>query len=128
MAIRLTTLITAALLATAAGAVAATSAWVVVKRGPTARAGELAYVGTVVRNPGVVAVRAVVPARRTVTLSVVMSCRKGIGAGVARKRLAVSAPGTKTLPLPVSDADNCAISASGTNPAGTLRLELLRGG
>ena len=121
----LTTVVAVSLVATAHAA-ASSSGWVVVKRGPTAAAGELAIVGGIVRRPGRVAVRVVVSAPRSITISVVMSCRKGLGAGVGRSRLTVRATATKQLRLPVAGADNCAVSATGTNPAGTLRLDLLR--
>ncbi len=117
----------AATLAVAASAHAAGSGWVVAKRGTTAPAGELAYVGTIVRHPKQIGVRVVVATPRAVTLSVVLSCRRGIRIRVARGRVAVQAPSTKTLRLPLSGADNCAVSATGTNPSGTLRLDLLRG-
>jgi hypothetical protein len=116
-----------ATLATASTAGAAESGWVLVKRGPTVGAGEIAYVGNIVLEPKKIGVRAVVAEPRAIRLVVTLSCRRGIKVRVSRARVTVAAPGTKTLVLPLTGADNCAASATGSNPAGTLRLELLRG-
>ena len=94
---------------------AASETWVVVKRGPTAGPGSLATVGAVVRHPTHVAVRVVVTKPRTVTVTVVMSCRRRLKTGVGRSRLAIRAPATRELRRPLSGADNCALSATATN-------------
>ena len=115
-------------LASVAGAPASLQSWTVVKRGQTAGAGQLALVGAIVRRPNRVAVRVVASKPRTISLQIVMSCRRGIRTGIDRTRLTGRAPYTKALILPLGGADNCAVSATGTNPAGALRLELLRSG
>ncbi len=115
-------------LASVAGALASTQSWTVVKRGQTAGAGQLALVGAIVRRPNRVAIRVVVSKPRTISLQIVMSCRRGIRTGIDRTRLTGRAPYTRALVLPLGGADNCAVSATGINPAGVLRLELLRSG
>jgi hypothetical protein len=116
-----------AALAAAAAASASAEAWRVVKRGQAAGPGELALVGSIVRRPGAIGIRAITASPRTVALQVVMSCRRGLKVRVGRQRLTGRAPYVKTLALPLPGADHCAVSATGTNAAGTLRLELLRG-
>ncbi len=112
-------------LASAAVGLASPQSWTVVKSGYVAGAGELAIVGAIVRHPNRVAIR-VVSKPRTISVAIVMSCRRGIKTGIGRSRLTGRAPYTKALRLPVGGADNCAVSATGTNPAGVLRLVLLR--
>ena len=115
-------------LSSVAAGLALPRGWAVVKKGPTAGAGQLAIVGAVVVRPNRVAVRVVVSKPRAISLAIVMSCRRGIRTGVGRSRLTGRAPYTKAVSLPLTGADNCAVSATGTNPAGVLRLELLRSG
>jgi hypothetical protein len=107
-------------------AVATPAGWKLVKRGTSAGPGQLAVVGSIVRQPGRVAFRATVASPGTVSLTVVMSCRKGLATRIGRQRLVGAAPYTKVVSLPLAGADNCAVSATGVNPAGTLRLDLLR--
>ena len=107
-------------------AAASSQAWAVVKKGRTAGAGELALVGAIVRHPNRVAVRVIVSKPRTIAISVVVSCRSGLKTGIGRGRLTGRAPYTKVVSLPIAGADNCAVSATGTNAAGTLKLVLLR--
>jgi hypothetical protein len=112
--------------ATASTAVAAESGWVLVKRGPTVAAGETAYVGSLVRRPTTIGVRVVVQRRSSIRLAVTISCRRGLTTRVSRTNVTVAAPGTKALVLPLAAADNCAASVTGSNPKGTLRLDLVR--
>ena len=102
--------------------------WQLVKRGKPAGEGQLAVVGAIVVHPGRVAVRVTVADRRSISVSVVMSCRKGIRTGIGHSRLVQTAPYTTALRLPFGGADNCAVSATGRNPGGALSLELLRSG
>ncbi len=108
------------------GAVAAPNAWKLVKRGTPAGPAELAVVGSIVRQPGRIAFRATVTSPGAVSLTVVMSCRKGTATRIGRQRLVGTAPFTRAVSLPLPGADNCAVSATGINPAGPLRLDLLR--
>jgi hypothetical protein len=123
----LVALVVVATLAAVEGTAATPESWRIVTRGQQAGAGELALVGSIVRRPGAVAVRALTATPQTITLQVVMSCRRGLATRVARQRPTGRAPFTKTLQLPLTGADNCAVSATGRNPSGTLRLVLLRG-
>jgi hypothetical protein len=123
----LVTGVVVAALASTVGAPAAPEAWRIVKRGSTAGAGQVATVGTLVRRPSGVAVRVVVSKPRLITVTVIVSCRRGLKTGVGRGRFTDGAPYTKALRLPLTGADNCAVSAMGTNPTGTLRLDLYRG-
>ena len=112
-------------LAWTVGALGSPDAWqVVVSR--SGGAGKIVAVGSLVRHPDSVAVRVMVPRPQTISLLVVMSCRKGLKTRVGGGRVSVRAPSTKTLPLPLSGADHCAVSASGSNPSGKLTLQLLR--
>jgi hypothetical protein len=126
VSVRRVALLTAfALLVSPAVAAAGSASWKLVKRGAVAQPGELAVVGAIVTRPGGVGVR--VRASGAIAVNVVMSCRRGLVTRVGQGRLSGRAPYTRTLRLPLAGASNCAVSATGTNPAGTLALELLRG-
>ena len=99
-----------------AGPASLLEAWRVVKSGQTAGAGQLAIVGSTVKSPGSVAIRAVVAKPRSITVAVVMSCRKGPTTRVGQARLTGVGPYTKPLPLPLAGADNCAVSGTAKNP------------
>jgi hypothetical protein len=114
-------------LISAASISASTEAWRLVKKGPTVGPGETAFVGSIVRHPTAVAFRAVASKPGMITLTVTMSCRAGLKTRVARQRLSGQATYTKAVRLPLAGADNCAVSATGSSTAGSLRLELLRG-
>ncbi len=109
-------------------ALAAAEGWRVVKRGPTVGPGEIAYVGAIVRRPTTIALRAVASKPGLVTLTVTMSCRSGLKTRIGRQQLAGNATYVKAVKLPLAGADNCAVSATGSSAAASLRLELLRGG
>ena len=114
-------------LAVAVGATAGTDAsWRLFKRSAPAQAGELAYVGGIVRRPTALAVRAISSTPETVALQVVLSCRSRIKVRIARQQISGRAPFTRPLRLPLAGADSCAVSATGTGTSGTLRIELLR--
>jgi hypothetical protein len=114
-------------LALALSATAGTDAsWRLVKRSAPASAGELAYVGGIVRRPTALAVRAISTTPDTVTLQVVLSCRSRLKVRIARQQIGGRTTFTRPLRLPLAGADNCAVSATGTSTGGMLRLELLR--
>jgi hypothetical protein len=127
LVIRVLSVLAIAGLVSAAGVSASTEAWRLVKKGPTVGAGEIAFVGDIVRRPTTVAFRAVGSKPETITLTVTMSCRQGLKTRVGRQRLSGRATYTKAVRLPLAGADHCAVSATGTSAAGSLRLELLRG-
>src|SRR5262245_51977482 len=105
---------------------AATLGWTVVRKGPTVGAGEIAFVGSIVRRPAKVGVRATTASSETIVLTVTTSCRKGLKTRVGREQITGRAPYTRSIRLPLAGADHCAISATGKSAAGTMRLELLR--
>lgn len=105
---------------------ATTLGWKMVRKGPTVGPGEVAYVGSMVRSPAKVGVRTVTASSESIALTVTTSCRKGLKTRVGRERLTGRAPYTKSIRLPLAGADHCAVSATGTSAAGTMRLELLR--